>query len=76
MSVTSYVQASDSSETFIELWDTASVTEHRRRIKGGWVRLWDLKFSPDGKFVATASRDTHNYRGNVLIGAQTGSTRL
>jgi RNA polymerase sigma factor (sigma-70 family) len=76
VSVTRYEQASDTSETFIELFDSASPTEHRRRIPGGWVRLWDLKFSPDGKFVATATRDTHHMRGQTLIGPQTGSTRL
>jgi WD40 repeat protein len=76
VSVTRYDRASDTSETFIELWDTTSPTEHRRRIPGGWVVLWDLKFSPDGKILATASRDAHNMRGDVLIGPASGSTRI
>ena len=51
-------------------------TERRRRIGGDWALLWDFTFSPDGKTLATASRDTEVTRGKVLIGADKGSTRL
>jgi RNA polymerase sigma factor (sigma-70 family) len=76
VSVRRYDPAANTSETFIELWDTASPTEHRRRIPGGWARLGDLKFSPDGKILATASTDTEIMRGNTLIGPGKISTRL
>ena len=55
VSVRRYDRATNTSETFIELWDIASPTEHRPRIPGGWARLGDLKFSPDGQILATAS---------------------
>ena len=76
VSVQRFDEATRKSETFIDLWDPAAPTERRRRIPGGWARLWDLKFSPDGKILATASRDTEIMRGNTLIGPDTGSTRL
>ena len=69
-------ETTEKSESFIALWDTAAPTEHRRRIPGDWVRLWDLKFSPDGKMLATASRDTEVRDGDKLIGPKKGSTRL
>jgi RNA polymerase sigma factor (sigma-70 family) len=74
--VTRYDRATSTSETFIELCDTAASSEHRRRIPGGWVRLWDVKSSPDGKILAAASRDTEILHGNVLMGPEKGSTRL
>ncbi len=63
-------------DSFIDLWDTTALTERRRRIPGDWVWLWDLAFSPDGKVLATASRDSEIMDGNTLIGADKGSTRL
>ncbi len=76
VSVHRFDEATRKSESFIDLWDTTALTEHRRRIPGDWARLWDLKFSPDGTMLATASRDTEIYEGNTLIGADKGSTRL
>ncbi len=64
------------SELLIDLWDTGALTEHRRRIPGDWVRLWDLTFSPDATMLATATRDTEIYHGDTLIGPKTSSTRL
>ena len=75
-SVHRFDEATQKSESFIDVWDLSAPTERRRRIGGDWVLLWDFKFSPDGKTLATASRDTEVTRGNVLIGADKGSTRL
>ena len=75
-SVHRFDEATQKSESFIDVWDMSAPTERRRRIGGDWVLLWDFKFSPDGKNLATASRDTEVTRGNVLIGADKGSTRL
>ncbi len=74
--VQAFDETTKKSESFIDLWDTAALIEQRRRIPGDWARLWDLKFSPDGTMLATASRDTENYQGNTLIGPDKGSTRL
>jgi RNA polymerase sigma factor (sigma-70 family) len=74
--VSRYDRATRNSERFIELWDTSSPTERRRRIPGDWARLWDLKCSPDGKFLATTSTDTEIWQGNTLIGPGKISTRL
>jgi RNA polymerase sigma factor (sigma-70 family) len=76
VSVTRDDEANNTSETFIELCEIASPTERRRRIPGGWVRLWDLKFSPDGKTLAAASRDSDIMRGNTLIGPDKATIRL
>ncbi len=75
-SVHRFEEAAQKSDSFIDVWDMSAPTERRRRIGGDWVLLWDFKFSPDGKTLATASRDTEVTRGNVLIGADKGSTRL
>ena len=45
------------SETFIDLLDADAPTERRRRIRGDWRRLLDLRFAPDGRTLATASND-------------------
>ncbi len=71
-----YNESAQKSETFIDLWDTTAPTERRRRIPGDWPLLWDLKFSPDGTMMATATRDTEVTQGNVLIGAKQSSARL
>jgi RNA polymerase sigma factor (sigma-70 family) len=61
-------------ETFIDLLDTAAPTERRRRIRGDWLRLGDLRFSPDGQVLATASNDSGSdfAQGKAVK----GSTRL
>ena len=41
-------------EAFVELVDTTVPTEGRRRIEGGWTHLWHLRFSPDGRALATS----------------------
>jgi WD40 repeat protein len=64
------------SESFIGLWDSAARTEYRRQIPLEWCRLWDLKFSSDGKMLATAIRDTELRKGEALMGPDKGSTRL
>jgi RNA polymerase sigma factor (sigma-70 family) len=74
--VSRYDRATKTSETFIELWDTDAPSERRRRIPGGWVRLWVLNLSPQGKIQATASTDTEIMDGNTLIGPGKISTRL
>jgi WD40 repeat protein len=76
VSVRWFDEATQKSESFINLWDTAAPTERRRRIAGEWVRLWDLKFSADGKTLAAASTDIPKRLGNKLIGPATGSVRL
>jgi RNA polymerase sigma factor (sigma-70 family) len=74
MTVTRRDVATRKSETFIDLLDTAAPTEPRRRIRGDWARLRDLRFSPDGRVLATASNDS---KTNVAQGkAEIGSTRL
>jgi WD40 repeat protein len=74
--VTRHDPITQRSATFIGLWDSDASTERRRRIPGEWARLWDLEFSPDGKLLATASRDSEIMRGNVLIGPGKVSARL
>ena len=63
-----YDQAAGRAETFIGLWDAVALTERRRRIPADWVRLWDLAFSPDGKLLATASRDGEIVDLSTLMG--------
>jgi WD40 repeat protein len=75
-SVHRFDEATQKSESFVDVWDTSAPTERRRRIAGDWVLLWDFEFSPDNKTLATASRDTEVMRGNTLIGPDKGSTRL
>jgi RNA polymerase sigma factor (sigma-70 family) len=42
---------------FITLWDTASPTEFRRRLRGDWYGVHRLKFSADGKDLIVVSDD-------------------
>ncbi len=74
--VTRYDWNAKKRENCIDLWDTIAPTERRRRIPGDWLNLWDFEFSPDGKILATATRDTEVTRGNVLIGPEKSSTRI
>ena len=53
-------EATKKEDKFINVWDTAAHTESRRRFGGDWLSLNDLKFSPDGKMLATASDDTES----------------
>jgi WD40 repeat protein len=76
VSVQRFDETTKKSETFIDLWDAAAPTERRRRLTGEWAQLWDLAFSPDGKLLATAGRDTDIVRGDVLIGPGKSSARL
>jgi WD40 repeat protein len=76
VSVRRYGENARKAETFIDLWDTIASTERRRRIQGDWTNLWDLAFSPDGKILATAARDTKVHRGNTSIGSDQSSTRI
>ncbi len=74
-SVFRYDEATRKSEQFLNLWDITAPTERRRRIGGGdWLHLCDLKFSPDGRMLATASNDTES----PIVGEkpEKGSTRL
>jgi WD40 repeat protein len=74
--VTRVDRAAKTYERFINVWDTAAQTERRRRIAGDWLRLWDLKFSPDGRTLATASDDTRVNGAGQKVGPEKGSTRL
>ncbi|MGO9469696.1 MAG: hypothetical protein ACLQVF_36800 [Isosphaeraceae bacterium] len=53
-------------EAFVELVDTTGPTERRRRIVGGWTRLRDLRFSPDGRALATSGNDSAAEYGPAL----------
>ena len=74
--VTRYDENTKERENCIYLWNTIAPTERRERIPGDWLNLWDFEFSPDGKILATATRDTEVTRGNVLIGPEKSSTRI
>ena len=53
-------------EAFVELVNTTVPTEHRRRIEGGWTHLWHLRFSPDGRALATSGNDSAAENGPAL----------
>jgi WD40 repeat protein len=66
----------DPSKKFIALWDVTAPSERRRLLRGDWFRVWDLKFSPDGKTLATATDDTEIDMTGQKVGPETSSTRL
>jgi WD40 repeat protein len=66
----------DLSKKFIALWDVTAPSERRRLLRGDWFRVWDLKFSPDGKTLATATDDTKIDMTGQKVGPETSSTRL
>jgi RNA polymerase sigma factor (sigma-70 family) len=72
--VRGFDKATQKEERFINVWDTAAATERRRRFGGDWLSLNDLKFSPDGKTLATASNDAESN----IVGdkPEQGSTRI
>ena len=74
--VRQYHQTTKTYEKSIDLRDTADATEHRRRIRGDWLWLKGLSFSPDGKTLATASEDTELDAKDQKVGPQKGSVRL
>ncbi len=73
---TRYGPVANTHECFVDLWDTATPTERRRRIVADWQVLQDLKFSPDGKTLVTASDDREFDSKSQTLGPEKGSTRL
>ncbi len=55
--ITSREGETDFSRNLITLWDTASPTEFRRRLRGDWYGFHGLKFSADGKDLIVVSDD-------------------
>jgi RNA polymerase sigma factor (sigma-70 family) len=72
--VSRFDETTKKNETFINLWDTAAGTERRHRLVADWLSVNDIKISPDGKTLATASNDSESN----IIGEkpERGSTRL
>jgi WD40 repeat protein len=66
----------DPSKKFIALWDVTAPSERRRLLRGDWFGVWDLKFSPDGKTLATATDDTEIDMTGQKVGPETTSIRL
>ena len=66
----------ESSQNSIDLWDTIAPTERPRRINGDWLDLRDLAFSPDGKTLATATRDAAVTDGDGFTTPVKSSTRM